>query len=213
MSAVLKQCATGAIALTVLLLAACSQSTTPSVSGTSEAATKSTGPPELATAKTAFWPMYRSARTWTTDLVTLRLAPKEVPGFKNEAGKAAMWEATFGSPGRHEYRVYSYAIATVPPDIRKGVAAGLRQPWGGLTRDAMPIELSSFNIDSDVAYKTAAGGAAVWMKKNPDKKLSSFELRNAYRFQTPVWYLMWGDKKSGYLAFVDANNGEALNKK
>ncbi len=69
--------------------------------------------------------MYTSARSWTTDLVTLKLIAKEVPGFKNEAGKAAMWEATFGSPSLHQYRVYSYSIAAVPPDIFKGVVAGL----------------------------------------------------------------------------------------
>ena len=201
------------MAVAVLLLAGCSQSTTPSTSNESKAAAVPKGPPELVTAKTAFWPMYTSARSWSPDLTMIRLTPKEVPGFKNEAGKAAMWQAAFASPSLHQYRIYSYAIAAVAPDIHKGVVAGLRLPWGGVTRDAMPVELSSFNIDSDAAYNAAAADAAAWLKKNPGKGLSSFQLGNTYRFQAPVWYLMWGDKKSGYVAFIDANSGKVLKQK
>ena len=67
--------------------------------------------------------MYTSARSWTP-VVLIRLTPKEVPGF-SEAGKAAMWQAAFASPSLHQYRIYSYAIAAVAPDIHKGVVAGL----------------------------------------------------------------------------------------
>jgi hypothetical protein len=156
--------------------------------------------------------MYTSARKWTTDFVILKLESKEVQGFKNEDGKAAMWEATFASPSLHEYRVYSYAIAAQPPDIYKGVVVGRGMPWGGATRDVMPIQLSDFNVDSDAAYKSAAADAGLWLKKNPDKKLAEFTLGNAYRFQAPVWYLKWGDKKSGYITFVNANTGKVLKK-
>jgi hypothetical protein len=213
MRAVIKQCAVSAMAVAVLLLAGCSPSTQPSVSDQSEAAKKPAGPPETVTAKTAFSPVYTSAQSWTTDVVILRLTAKEVPGFKNEAGKAAMWEVTLASPSQHEYRVYSYAIASVPPDIHKGVVAGPKMPWGGVTRDAMPIDISIFNVDSDAAYQAAAADAAAYLKKNPDKKLTSLELGNTYRFQAPVWYLMWGDKKSGYVAFVDATAGKVLKNK
>ena len=213
MSAVLKQYAVSAVAVAVLLLAGCSQSTKSPASDESKAAKEAAGPPELVTAKTAFWPMYTSARKWTPDLVTLGLLPKEVPGFTNEAGKAAMWEAAFASPSLHQYRRYTYAIVSVPPNIYKGVVAGIRLPWGGATRDVMPVDTALFNVDSDAAYQAAAADAAAWLKKNPDKKLSSFVLGNTYRFQAPVWYLMWGDKKSGYVAFVDATSGKVVKTK
>jgi hypothetical protein len=213
MSPALKYCAVSAITVAMLLLAGCSQSTTPSAGNEAKAATQPTGPPELVTAKTAFWPMYTSARSWSPDLVMIRLTPKEIPGFKNEDGKAAMWQAAFASPTLHQYRIYSYAIAAVSPDIHKGVVAGLRLPWGGVTRDDMPVELSSFNVDSDAAYQAAATDAAAWLKKNPGKEPSTFQLGDTYKFQAPVWYLVWGDKKSGYVAYVDANTGKLLNKK
>jgi hypothetical protein len=213
MSSALKRSAAAGMAVAVLLLAGCSQSIQPTVNSASQPAKTPASPPQPVTAKTAFWPMHTSARSWATDLVTLRLVSKDVPGFKSENGKAAMWEATFASPTLHQYRVYSYAIANVPPDIHRGVVAGLQQPWTGESRDAMPIDLSFFNIDSDAAYEAAAVNAAAWIKKNPEKQLTSFALGDTYRFQTPVWFLMWGDKKSGYLAFVDATSGKVLTKK
>jgi len=212
MSVVLKQCAVSAMAVAVLL-AGCSQSAKAPAGDESKAAKEAAGPPQLVTAKTAFWPMYTAARKWTPDLVTLGILPKEVPGFTNEAGKAAMWEAAFASPSLHQYRRYTYAITTVPPDIYKGVVAGIRLPWGGATRDVMPLDTTLFNVDSDAAYQAAAADAAAWLKKNPDKKLSSLQLGNTYRFQAPVWYLSWGDKKSGYIAFVDATSGKVLKTK
>lgn len=213
MSSMFKQCVVSALSVAVLLLAGCSQATKPAVSDESKPAKEAQGPPELVTAKTAFGEMYTAARQWTTDLVLLRLIPKEVPGFKNEGGKAAMWEAMFASPSQREYRVYTYSIAAAPPDIYKGVDAGLRAPWGGETRDAIPIDLAIFNVDSDAAYQAAATAGATWLKKHPGKVLSALTLGDTYRFQAPVWYLMWGDKKSGYVAYVDATSGEVLKNK
>ena len=166
--------------------------------------------------------MGQSFGGWNS-LAVAAMAPPEVKGIVNFVGgirsnrcntqDAAMWEAMFASPSLHQYRVYSYAIASSPPDIFKGVSAGLRLPWGGVTRDAMPVELTSFNVDSDAAYQAAAADGAAWLKKNPDKPLSAFALGNTSRFSAPVWYLMWGDKKSGYVAYVDATTGKVLKQK
>ena len=212
MGAMFKQISVSAV-VAILLLAGCLEKTKPPVTDESKTAKPPAGPPQPVTAKTAFWLMYTPARHWSTDIEIIRVTPREVPGFKNDAGKAAMWEATFASPSLHQYRVYSYSIASSPPDIFKGVSAGLRVPWNGVTRDAMPVELTSFNVDSDAAYQAAAADGAAWLKKNPDKPLSVFALGNTSRFQSPVWYLMWGDKKSGYVAYVDANNGKVLKQK
>jgi hypothetical protein len=212
MGAVFKQFSVSAV-VAILLLAGCLEKTKAPVADESKTARPPAGPPQPVTAKTAFWLMYTPARHWSTDIQIIRVTPREVPGFKNDAGKAAMWEATFASPTLHQYRVYSYSIASSPPDIFKGVSAGLRVPWNGVTRDAMPVELTSFNVDSDAAYQAAAEDGAAWLKKNPDKPLSAFALGNTSRFQAPVWYLMWGDKKSGYVAYVDANNGKVLKQK
>jgi hypothetical protein len=214
MRALLKQCSVSAVAVAVLMMAGCSQSTKPSVTDQSAAAGAPAGPPELVTAKTAFWPMYKSAMAWSGDAQVIRLSQKDVPGFKNQAGKAAMWEAAIGSPGKHQYRLYTFAIATVLPDIHKGAAAGNPRPWSGQTREAMPIDVTVFNTDSDTAYKTSAADAAAWLAKNPDKPLTSLELGSTYDFKSPVWYIAWGNKKSGgYISLVNATSGTLYKKK
>jgi hypothetical protein len=213
MNSLPKQHFATATAVAMLFLSSCSQAPKAAVSNDTEAKKESAVPPEPVTAKTALWPMYTSARTWTTDVVILKITSKDVAGVDSKAGKAAAWEATFASPSRHEYRVYSYAIAAYPPDIPKGVAVGRGIPWNGITREVMEVPLSQFKVDSDAAYNAATAEAAAWLKKNPDKKLSAFELGNAYKFPEPVWYLMWGDKKSGYRAFVNATDGGALKNK
>ena len=212
MGSFLRQCSISAIAVAALLVSGCSQSATPSDSSQSGTAAPA-APPQLVTAKTAFWPMYKSALTWSSDAEPLRISAKEVPGFKNEAGKAAMWEASFGSPSKHQYIVYTYAIATVLPDIHKGAAAGLAQAWGGQTRDAMPIDPTVFNIDSDAAYQTSAADAAPWLAKNPNVPLTSMDLGSTYAFKSPVWYVSWGDKKIGYIGLVNATSGTLYKKK
>ena len=163
--------------------------------------------------ETAFWPMFKSAIGWSGDVEVLKLAPKDVPGFKNDQGNAAMWEATFASPRKHQVRVYTYSIAAVPPDILKGIEAGFPEPWAGETSDAMPIDLSGFNIDSDAAYKAAAAAATGWLAKNPGKAPTSLELGSTFALHAPVWYVAWGDKRNGYVALVNATTGELFQKR
>jgi hypothetical protein len=214
MSGLLKQCTSGIAAMVLILLAGCSQpATSPSVSAHSEAATEAAAPAQVVPAKTAFWPMYTAAHQWAPDVVVLRVTAKEVPGFKNEAGKAAMWEGAFGSPSRGKYRLFTWSIAEVLPAIHKGVAGGLEMPWGGVTRTAMPVDPSMFNVDSDAAFTSAAADAADWLKKNPGKPITALEIADTYKYPTPVWYVMWGNKQAGYAALVDASSGNVLKHK
>ena len=209
MSILLKRCAAGAVACAVLSFGGCSSSSNTPASDASTAKAPA-APPELVTAKTAFWPMDTAAVSWASDAVPLDVTAKDLTGFTNEGGKAAMWEATFASRSLHSQRVETYAITTVLPSIHKGATAGLKQPWGGETQDVMVFDPSAFKIDSDAAYQAASEAAAAWLKKNPDKKLTSIVLGNAQRFHGPVWAVLWGDKKSGYVAYVDANSGKVL---
>ena len=208
----LRQYAVAVPAFAVLLFAGCSHSSSTPANPSASAA-QPAAPPELVTAKTAFWSMYKGAHSWAPDVVVLSETAKEVPGFKNDAGKAAMWEAVFASSSLHQLRTFTYSIADVPPNIDKGVAEGLEQPWAGATRDAMPIDTTLFNIDSDAAYTAAAADAADWLKKNPGKSLSTFAIFDTWKFQVPFWYVMWGTKDAGYAAFVDASTGKVLRRK
>lgn len=209
---------TGKFAAAILTVAAlltmgCSKTQKPEPSqnaATPAPAAQPAAPAEPVTAKTAFAPMYKAAYGWAPDVLLIRITAKEVPGFTNADGKAAMWEAIFASPATGKYRVYSWSIASVPPQIYKGVDAGPELGWKGITHDAMPIDLALFTVDSDTAYQDAAKAAAAWLKKNPDQPLTALEIGNTTRFHAPVWYVKWGTDKSGYVVLVDASSGHVL---
>lgn len=158
--------------------------------------------------KTAFWAMYKSAYSWSNDAVALRLESKSLSGIKNDAGKAAMWTAIFGSPRRRAAIEISYTVAAQPPELAKGINIGHPITWAGPTRDVMPYQGSDIVVDSDAAYKIAAAQAESWLKAHPDKQPSFLLGYNPTTFARPVWYVIWGDKKSGYKTFVDAKTGE-----
>ena len=168
-------------------------------------------PPEPVSGKTAFYEMYKPARGWASDLLPLSLANGEVPGMKNEAGKATMWNAVFVSPSRREARIFTYSVVDQGTTIHKGVTVGGAELWSGPTPKSGPFQTTEFVVDSDVAYETASKKAAAWLKNHPDKNLT-FYLGKASRFPAPVWYVLWGNNKSGYAVYVNATTGAVAGK-
>lgn len=193
-------------ALALLLLAGCSRSS----GNPATAAPEASIPAQPTTAKNALGPLYNAAHRWASDAVLLRMTAKEISGYTNNSGNAALWEASFGSPSAHTVKIFRYAIATVPPDTARGVAGGAEKPWGGITPDAQPIELYDFNTDSDAAYQIAYLSATAWLKKNPGQPLTRQEIGNNGKYPVPTWSFTWGDQKSGYVAIVDATNSRLL---
>ena len=204
-------CTTAVAAAALLVAAGCSKAAPPAASAAPAA--KAEQPVTVQAARDAFWQMYTAAKQWAPDAVPMRLAQRDLAGYTANEGKAAMWEAIFASPSRRQYRVITYAIAAAPPQIYRGVQAAGAQDWSGPTRDAMSIDTTLFQTDSDAAYQAAATEASGWLKKHPDMKLTALELGSSSRFQVPVWYVRWGNDKEGYAAFVDASTGKVLKHK
>ena len=201
-----------AVAVVALIASGCSQSK-PTAGNPQPVLASTSTAPQLVPAKTALWPIYKSAVQWSPDAQVMRISQKDLPGFTNQAGKAALWEIAVASPSKRQYRVYTYAIANVLPDFHKGATAGRSQPWAGTTREATPIDVTVFNTDSDAAYQLSAGDAATWLANNKDKPLSSLELGSNYDLKSPVWYVSWGNKKAGYVALVNATSGSVYKSK
>lgn len=195
--------------LAILYVVACSETPKTKEVQASQTASAPAAPSGPVSGKTAFWAMYKSAYSWSNDIVPLKLESKTIPGLKNEAGSAAMWSATFGSPRKRQAIEITYAVAAQPPEIVKGVNVGLPIVWGGPTREVMPFQGSDIVVDSDAAYKTAAAEAQSWLKAHPGKDASFLLGNNSKTFATPVWYVKWGDTKTGgYNAFVNTKTGE-----
>jgi hypothetical protein len=195
-----------------LVLTACSEapkSAAADAKAPTEAIKKPAKPSEPVAAKTAFYEMYKPARGWATDLLPLTLTSNEVPGVQSGDGKYPMWTAVFVSPSRREARTFFYSVADHGDNIHQGVSSGGAQVWTGATQKSQPFQITGFSVDSDDAYKTAMEKAGPWVKKNRDKKPSLF-LASSSRFPAPVWYVLWGNTKSGYMVFVNATTGSTM---
>jgi hypothetical protein len=192
----------------VLLVASCSEAPKPAETK-AEAKTEPAKPAGPVAGKTAFFEMYKPAQRWASDLLPLSLASNDVPGIPTEDGKAPAWTAVFVSPSRREARTFFYAVADHGDNIRKGVTSSGAASWSGATPQSKPFSVSEFSVNSDAAYKAAYEKAASWVKKNPGKKVSLF-LASSSRFPAPVWYVLWGNTKVGYMVFVNATTGMVL---
>jgi hypothetical protein len=205
-----------ALVVAMLGLTACSSEPAKTTEGKTdtEAAKKApAGPPEPVTGKTAFYEMYTPARAWAADILPISLKSGEVKGVKNADGKAGVWTAVFGSVMLRSSRRYTYAVAEELPGIYKGVKAESPDSWAGPTTAVMTFQNSDFVIDSDAAYKAAADKAGDWLKdkENADKPVS-LSLGAATRFPAPVWYVLFGNTKSGFYAYVNATTGNIIAK-
>ncbi len=202
------------LAVAAIVLSACSSEPAKTTEAKTEDTAKApAGPPEPVLAKAAFYEMYTPAHTWAADLLPLSLKSGEITGVKNAEGKAGFWTAVFASPSQHSARTYTYAVADQLPNITKGVKAEGAEPWAGPTTAVMTFQTSDFTTDSDAAYKTAATKAADWLKdaENAAKPVT-FTLGAASRFPAPVWYILFGNSKSGFAVTINASTGNILAK-
>ena len=203
-------------AVSALALAACSSGPAPPVAAKTDAdAAKHApaGPPEPIAAKDAYWKMYTPAHAWAADIETIGVKSGEVAGVKNADGKAGVWKAVFGSPSKGSMRTYVYAVADQLPDIAQGVKAELAEPWAGPTHDVMPFQTGDFKVDSDAAFKIATAKAEAWLKqKDNAEKPVSLSLGASAKYREPVWAILFGTQKLGYLALVNATSGEVESK-
>lgn len=196
------------LAVVAILATGCSSAPKQSAeaAGKVEPAKEAVAPPEPIAAQSAFFAMYKPARTWAPDVLPLALASKEIPGMKNIDGKAAMWTGVFVSPSRSEARTFTYAVADHGATIHKGLDVGGVQPWSAATDKSQPFSAAQFTVNSDEAFKTAMKKAESWVSKHPDKNWTMV-LTASKRMPQPTWTIMWGDQKSGYLGYVNAMTG------
>ena len=200
-----------AAVLLVVLAGGCSDATAPPEART--AATKKTAIPDgPIPALTAYYSLYTIARQISPDIQVASVTGNEVDGGKSEEGKYCQWTVIFVTAARHQANTFIYT--TVAHDgLLKGVNNSGSMPWAGPTRDATPFSNGDFTVDSDAAYRTAAEKAGDWLKKNAAKPVTTFTLGQSASLPAPMWYVMWGDKKTGgYSVYVNAATGKVFGK-
>ncbi|HXJ38364.1 MAG TPA: hypothetical protein VNH18_03740 [Bryobacteraceae bacterium] len=201
----------GAAALAgLLLLAGCGDD--PKPVETKKEVKKATVPEGPIPALTAYYDVYKVARTLAPDLQTASITGKEVEGSKSAEGKYFQWSIVFVSASKQ--MAYTFLYSTVEqPNILKGINNQGTMRWAGASQSATPFSNSDVSIDSDAAFKAAAEKAGDWLKKNADKPITQFALGNSTSFPAPMWYIQWGTKTAGgFAAYVNASTGKIFGK-
>jgi hypothetical protein len=162
-------------------------------------APKQAGPVD---AQTAFYEVYKPARAWASDALPLTLASGDAPNIKNEGGRFGKWTAVFVSSTRREARIFTYTVG-------QGLSAAAAEAWSGTTPNSRPFQLIEFTVNSDAAYQTAFKEAQGWLKGRPGKE-PALSLLNSSHSASPIWYILWGTKTSGYLVLVNAMTGTVV---
>jgi hypothetical protein len=188
-----------------IVLSACSSAPPPETKAAADAKEEATKPPEPVAARNAYFALYKEARAWAPDLLALTVKSEELPGVKNEGGKAGAWTVVFVSGSKKEARTFTWAVAK-GGNLVKGVNVSDKQTWTGATTAGKAFVNGEFLVDSDAAYETAKAKAADWLKTHPNMPVT-FALGSTARFPAPVWYILWGTNKDGYAVYVNAATG------
>jgi hypothetical protein len=194
-----------AVLATALSLTGCSDQPQPH-DVNPEAAKKPSIPEGAIPALTAYYEIYKVARTLAPDLQTASITGNEVEGVKSEDGKYAQWTVVFVSASTQQAYTFLYSTVEKGPVLR-GINNQGSMRWAGATQNAESFTNSDFSVDSPAAFKAASEKAKAWLAKNPDKPVTTFALGHSARFPAPMWVILWGTPKNGFATYVNASTG------
>lgn len=191
----------------VLLLTSCSAPPAKTV-----AAKKAKEPEKLEPvgALKAFYRMYQSARTFAPDIEVMKLESIPLNAVAAKDGLYPAWRVYFVSTSKRAGKSYSYSIIE-GEGLYKEVFAGHEESFAGPRGQTTPFSHQAIKIDSDAAYKTAAGKSEAFLKKNPGLPVFMV-LEKVKEFGNPAWRVYWGASiaTSSYSIYVDASTGDYL---
>jgi hypothetical protein len=190
-----------------LLLAACG--TTPE-----KKVEKAPEPPaEAVGAQKGFFRTFPSARTWSPDVMPMRIESIAIPEVKNGEGKYGAWRITYVSTAKSKSKVFTYSVAESPGNAYKDVFSPLEERWGGPGGSALPFRMESFKVESDKAYATAIEKIKPYLAKNPGKTANILIEWNK-RFPQPTYRFYWGGSLASaeQTVYVDVATGQFVAK-
>lgn len=203
------------VLLLVALLAGCSSEPKKAEEGAKPPVAKPEAKaPEFQTGRTAFYEMYRAARTWAPDAKPFRVQSsptKEAPGTD---GKAEVWHAWFASPSKREVKPYTWSGGTGENLPERGVSFGAVDTFNPTNTSTQPFDPNFLKSDTDQAYKAAQekGGEAL-LKKAPGTPII-YTLDWDAQSNELIWHVSYGESPIEYKLkiAVNASTGGYLKK-
>jgi len=167
---------------------------------------------ELLSGRAAFQKTFIQARHWATDAQPYRLESQPNSDSKGRDGKAAIWRASFGSPGQMRATkpfIWSGSNASDAPS--RGVSPGTEDTYSPTNNNTRIFDSAFLKVDSDQAFDVAQkhGGDKV-LDKNPD--LPVIYILDFNRENELIWHVIYGsDRDSAKLRVaVNASTGDYM---
>ncbi len=199
--------------LTVLLLAGCSSSSkTESSNGSQSKPSPAPQQAQYETGRTAFQPMYISARGWAADVRPFQLQSQFTADAPTSDGKAGLWRASFASPAKRMMKLFVWSGLVGPDAPEQGISFSAEDSWNPNNPSTRIFELAFLKVDSDKAYEVAQQhGGEKLTRKDPHQPVF-FVLNWSAQDNALVWHVIYGisqDESSLRLA-VNATSGSFL---
>ena len=205
-----------ALLLLLAALAGCSSEPKKTEEGAKPAATpaKQVKAPEFQTGRTAFYEMYRTARTWAPDVKPFRVQSSPTKESSGADGKAEVWRAWFASATKREVKPYTWSGGTGDDLPERGVSFGPVDTFNPSNASTQTFDANFLKTDSDQAYKAAQekGGDAL-LKKSPGTPII-YTLDWDGKSNELIWHVSYGESPLIYKLkiAVDAATGGFLRK-
>jgi hypothetical protein len=196
------------LSLPLLLLISCSDEPKPVVAEKKEAPKAA----EPLTAQKAFYTIFPTARTWSSDAMVVSVQSIPLADVKPQGGKYGAWQVVLYSPSKRTSKSYTYSIVEGEGNLHLGVFGGPEQPFNANGQQE-PFLVAAFKTDSEDAYQSALKKSEDYIKKNPDKPvIFLLEKSKANNFPDPAWRVVWGESigTSNYSVYIDATTGNYL---
>jgi hypothetical protein len=195
-----------ALLAALLTLAACT-------SEAPKAEKKAEPPPEPVGAQKAFFRTLPSARTWSPDVIPLRIESVPIPEVKWGEGKYGAWRITYVSPSKQRLKIYTYGVVESPGNVYKDVFSPTEERWGGPSGQTAPFRMEALKVESDKAFTKAVEKSAAYLAKKPTAPAQILVEWNK-RFPQPSYRVYWGGSigSAENTVFVDTVTGDFLTK-
>ncbi|HUK43548.1 MAG TPA: hypothetical protein VLW48_03795 [Candidatus Bathyarchaeia archaeon] len=192
----------------VILLLSCT-SNTPGGGPSQPAAKPAPKQAEYETGREAFQKMYLAAHNWAPDAQPFRVQSQYSAGAPVNEGKAGLWRASFGSPGRRMMKMFMWSGLVGADAPEPGITFSAEDSWSPSNTSTRIFDTQFVKVDSDKAYEVAEQhGGSKLTKANPQQPVF-FVLDWDNSENKLLWHVIYGEDvdKAKLRVAVDASTG------
>jgi len=176
--------------IAALLLVSCSSSKPTASQPSGKAAPRQS---EYETGREAFQKMYLTAHSWANDAQPFRLQAQYTAGAPVSQGKAALWRASFASPGKRMMKMFMWSGLVGPDAPEPGISFSAEDTWNPVNTSTRIFNLGFLKVDSDKAYEVAEkNGGSKLTKKNPQQPVYFVLAWDGEKNQL-LWHVIYGE--------------------